>query len=47
MINELLIRENVDLNAGLLKLFCEKINKKKVPEKYIIKPTTIQKLGIE
>jgi hypothetical protein len=37
----------VDLNSGLLKLLCEKIYMKNVPEKKMIRATTIQKLAVE
>ena len=33
-------------NASSLKLVCEYKNKKKLPEKFIIKATEIQKIGL-
>lgn len=42
-----IIAEKVALNFGLVKLLCEKMLIKKVPEKNITKATTIQKLLVE
>lgn len=47
ILNVAIIVEKVALKFGLVKLLCEKILIKKVPEKKIISATTIQKLLVE